>query len=118
MVDPVTINGVPLNSPLIMLGVNANTTFTVPAGYAIRNMYIRNTTANVVTGGVKVGTTNGGVDVLLALPVGASSFQAALSSLLKSSFSATSDTLLYFQTVTLWNSASLVVYVYLEKATQ
>jgi hypothetical protein len=97
----------------------ANGTITVPKGYSIAQIIINNTTANAVTGGVKIGTTNGGVDVLVALAVAGSQLQAVLdAALLKRVFSFSADTTLYVQTVTLWNSASIDIYLVLHRLVQ
>lgn len=84
--------------------VAANATFVLPAGCVLERVYIRNNTANAVTGGVRIGTTDGGVDVVVALAVGANGMvdTASLLSLL-----ASTATTLYIQAVTLWNGASL-----------
>lgn len=86
----------------------ANTTFTVPAGWMVDDILISNSTANAVTGGVKVGTTNGGIDVVIAMTVGANFIgHVPDATILKRIFSTTVDTVLYIQAVTLWNSSSL-----------
>jgi hypothetical protein len=98
------------------LNVVANTTVSIPAGYFIEDVVIQNTTGNAVTGGIKIGTTNGGVDVIVALAVGANSLQTVLdATLLKRIFSMSADQTLYIQTITLWNSASLNMYFMLRK---
>lgn len=92
--------------------LTANTTFTVPADCAIRTIWIVNSTTNAVTGGIRIGTTNGGSDVVTAQAVGASAMvKLADSDLSKSVFSTTEDTTLYIQAVTAWNSASVGIYV-------
>lgn len=96
--------------------ITANTTVVIPAGCAIISAIVENTTANTVTGGVKVGTTNGGTEVIVALAVGASALLAVPdATILKSVFSMSVDTTLYIQTVTLWNSASLNISFVLRK---
>lgn len=82
----------------------ADTTVIIPAGYAIASCSLINTTANAVTGGVKVGTTSGATDVVTALAVGASAL-IANTVLSKSIFSATVDQTLFIQSVVAWNSA-------------
>jgi hypothetical protein len=84
-------------------------TLSLPAGCKIDSIIIRNKTANAVTGGIKVGTTNGGTEVVTAEAVGANAFVSA--TLNASVFSATAATTLYFQDVTAWNSAVLDVVV-------
>jgi hypothetical protein len=98
--------------------VAADTTFNVPAGYAIEAITIRNTTGNAVTGGVKIGTTAGGTDVVAAQAVGANALVTVTdASILKRYFSATLETTLYVEDVTSWNSASLEVAIALRQAT-
>ena len=88
--------------------VVSNTTAEVPAGYAILAMIVENTTANAVTGGVKVGTTAGGTDVVVALTVGASALTfVADAALLKRLFSMSAAQTLHIQAVIAWNSANL-----------
>jgi hypothetical protein len=100
-----------------LTAVTNDTTFTVPAGYMIESIAIRNTTANAVTGGIKIGTTSGGTDVVAAQAVGASALVViADAAILLRYFSATADTTLYLQDVTAWNSASLEVWVSLRPA--
>lgn len=98
-------------SIITALTVTGNTTVSIPAGNIIQDLVIENTTGNAVTGGIKIGTTNGGTDVVLALAVGSNSLQTVLdAALLKRVFSMSGSTTLYVQTVTLWNSASLNLY--------
>lgn len=89
----------------------------VPAGYAIDAIYIRNTTANAVTGGVNFGTTSLASDIALAFAVGANGFVAIpAASILKLVFSATAAQTLFISAVTAFNSASLNVVVRLKRA--
>lgn len=97
-------------------GQTANDTVVVPAGFAIQSMTIRNTTANAVTGGVRVGTTDGGVDVVVALATGANAIIGIPdATILLKYFSATVDTTLYIQAVAAWNSANLDINIVLVK---
>lgn len=50
----------------------ANTSVILPARAIISQIFAVNNTANAVTGGLKFGTTNGGVDIVAALTVAAS----------------------------------------------
>lgn len=92
-------------------GVTANATFSVPAGWAIDNIFFANTTANAVS--VKIGTTSGASDVMV-IDVGANaladSFQSLDWILKKRLFSVDTDQTLYLQS-TAWNSASLNIRV-------
>lgn len=85
----------------------------VPAGAYVHNIVVQNTTANAVTGGIKVGTTAGGVDVVAALTCGANCYTfVADTALLKRLFSATASQQLSIDAVTAWNSASVDVTVF------
>jgi len=85
----------------------------LPAGAYVHNVVVQNTTANAVTGGIKVGTTAGGTDVVAALTCGANCYTfVADASLLKRVFSATASQTLSIDAVTAWNSASVDVTVF------
>lgn len=91
-----------------ILNITANTTTVIPAGYSILQIVVENTTGNAITGGIRIGTTNGGVDVAIAVAVSANSlFVIPDSTLLKLIFSLSSNTTLYVQAVTLWNSSNI-----------
>lgn len=96
--------------------VTANTTASIPAGWAIDSVYAVNTTANAITGGLKIGTTDGGVDVVAAVALGAN-FVGHIpdATLLKRLFSTASAQTLYLQAVTLFNSASLNIRIVIRK---
>lgn len=86
----------------------ANDTVIIPAGYAIQSMTINNTTANAITGGIRIGTTDGGVDVVVALATGANAIIGIPdATILLKYFSTSVDTTLYIQAVVAWNVASL-----------
>lgn len=94
----------------------SNGTLVIPAGHSIRQVDLVETNNAAVTGGIKIGTTNGGIDVVVALPVAGLSIQSILdATLIKRLFSMASTTTLYVQTVTLWNGASITVYVHLNR---
>lgn len=99
-----------------LAAMTANGTVTIPAGHMIQHVVIQNTTGNAITGGIRVGTTNGGTDVVVAVAVGASALFAVLdATILKRVFSLSVDTTLYVQAVVAWNSASLNIYFVLRK---
>lgn len=98
-------------SIITALGVTSNTTVSIPAGNIIQHLLVQNVTANAVTGGIRIGTTDGGVDVIITVAVGANALFCVLdATLLKRAFSMSGATTLYIQTVTLWNSANLNFY--------
>lgn len=88
----------------------ANFTMSLPIGAIIQQIFINETAGNAITGGIKIGTTSGATDVAIAIAVGANSIQIVSSAtILKQVFSTTLTQTLFFQTVTLWNSASVNV---------
>lgn len=95
--------------------LTANSTFTVPAGMTIESIVYENTTANAVTGGVRIGTTNGGAEVVVAQAIGANAVgQITDANILLRFFSSTAQQILYIQAVTAWNSASVKFYIKLK----
>jgi len=91
---------------------NANVTVTLPPGAFVIGIVFFNTTANAVTGGIKVGTTSGAVDVVAAQAVGANALVYITdATLLKRIFSTSATQQLFIQAVTSWNSAVVNCYV-------
>lgn len=86
------------------LAITANATVPLPAGFAVKRIYARNTTANAVTGGLRIGTTNGGSEILGATALAGNTIVEAAPA--ASGLSASAQTL-YVQAVTAWNSASV-----------
>ena len=87
--------------------VAANTSVVIPAGWAIDNIFIENTTANAVQ--IKIGTTSGAQDVALidvAPNALMDTFQSLDWILFKRLFSTSSDQTIFIQSLA-WNSASL-----------
>lgn len=83
-------------------------TFVVPAGHMLVGIHFVNNTAAAVTGGVKVGTTVGGADVVTAQAVAASATGSAVdSAILKALFSKTVYTTIYFDAVTNWSTTNV-----------
>jgi hypothetical protein len=81
---------------------------TLPSNAIIRDIFIQNTTANAITGGLKFGSTAGATDIVLALAVGANALTfVADAALLKRYFSATVAQTIFFDAVSLWNSANV-----------
>jgi hypothetical protein len=89
-------------------GQTANDTLVIPAGYSILGISVVNTTANAVTGGIRIGTTDGGTDVVVALATAANAVIGVPdATILKKLFSTSVDTTLFIQAVVAWNSASV-----------
>jgi hypothetical protein len=106
----------PYATKTIQATLAANGTVTVPKNHAITGIYINNTTGNAITGGLRIGTTDGGVDVVVALTIGANLLGFIPdATLLKRIFSTSADTTLYLQAVVAWNSASINVAIQLAK---
>lgn len=82
-------------------------TIVIPANCYVEKVIVKNNTANAVTGGLKFGTTLGGVNVVAALAVGANVFVAA--NPLLSVFSTTATQTIYIDAVTAWNNANVDV---------
>jgi len=97
------------------LAMTGATTLTdiVPKGYQIQSIYFKNNTANAVTGGIKIGTTAGGTDVVAAGTVGANA--EGLFTLASDFFSSSADQTLYVDAVTAWNSASIDIIIKMKK---
>ena len=97
---------------VVLTAITANTTVSIPAAYRITNISMENTTANAVTGGIKIGNTDGGTEVLVAEPVTANEvLEVAAADILIKLHSTSAATTLYIQAVSAWNSASLTIIV-------
>lgn len=99
----------PVNGVARKLALATAGTIVIPKGAAVTRIYIRNNTANAVTGGVKVGTTNGGTDVLAAGAVGASAVVGYPP--LITAVDTSADRTLYIDAVSAFNSAVLDIAV-------
>lgn len=98
------------------LDITENDTIIIPAGYLILGMTIRNTTSNSVTGGLRMGTIDGGSDVMTTLAVPGDYIAGVPDALLlKKFFSVDVDTPIYVQAVAAWNNASLNIKTVLAK---
>lgn len=105
------VNGT--TNDIAVVGATGDSTPTLPAGYGMRWVYIRNNTANAVTGGIRIGTTGGGTDVVTALAVGANAYTGIAPTI--TGFAATATTL-HIEAVTSWNSANLDIIITLDRA--
>ena len=86
----------------------ANGTLLVPMGCSIQSITILNTTANAITGGLRIGTTSGASDVVASIAVPANGIiEVNNADILKKIFSNTANQTLHIQAVTAWNSASI-----------
>jgi|SRR6185312_13913745 len=105
---------VALSMDAVRSAVAANDTTTtavsIPANAVLRAIYINNTTANAVTGGVDIGTTAGGADIIAAQAVAANA-KVVINpgALLVQWFSTSAAQQIFVTAHTAWNSASLNV---------
>jgi hypothetical protein len=83
---------------------------SIPAGAYLQQIIIQNTTANAVTGGVSIGTTANGTDVVAAQACAANCLVFVTdATLLKRVFSTTTATTLHIAPVTSSNTANLTI---------
>jgi hypothetical protein len=86
----------------------------VPANMHIREIIVSNSVAAAVTGGIDIGTTANGADVVSALAVGSSGLVfTADAALLKRVFSTTVATPIHFAAHTAWNSTNCTITIIL-----
>lgn len=89
----------------------ANFTLLLPANQFIQYIIFIETAGNAVTGGIDIGTTNGGTQVASAVTVGANSLvvipETGTGSIVKRGFSTSAATTIYFNAHTSWNNASV-----------
>lgn len=80
----------------------------VPAGFQILSIQWRETAGFAVTGGIKIGTTLGGTEIVTAQAVGANSIGVIKDAVYGKKWlnPATEDTL-YIDAVTAWNGAGI-----------
>ncbi len=101
----------PVYVPTQLKNFEADGTYAVPGGFQIEGIIIENTTANAVTGGIRIGTTAGGTQVVVAQPVGANALLKIMDAdILLKVFSVSAPTSLFVEAVTNWNTASVNFY--------
>ncbi len=96
-------------------GITTDTTLTgvVPAGYRLKSIVVQETAGFAIQGGLKIGTTAGGTDVVNGQTVGINALvDCTLGTRL---FSLTAAQTLYVEDVTAWNSASIDLYLEMER---
>ncbi len=109
MSDLFVSGAVPIDGRVRKLKLAAAGTVSIPAGAIVTRVSIRNKTTNVVTGGIKVGTTLGGVDVLAAGAIGASALVSYIALAVPADPAAAKT--IYIDAVTGWNSAIVDIVV-------
>lgn len=92
----------------VLTGTTAVQMPSLPAGAYIRDIFVDNSTANAVTGGIDIGTTSTGAEVVSALTCAANCLTfVADAALLKRVFSKTAQQALFVFGHTAGNSANL-----------
>jgi len=86
----------------------ANFTMALPADHEIKRIFIKNRTVNAITGGLRVGTSAAGTQIVTAQAV-AASLQYSVAPTIPGILA--TDQILYIETVTAWNSAKVDVVV-------
>jgi hypothetical protein len=104
----------PLFAAVTATGVLTGTTSlqiaTLPASAYIRDIYVQNSTANAVTGGVSIGSSSGAGDISSALVCGASCLTFVTDAgVLKRVFSSTAQQAVFATPVTAGNNANLTI---------
>lgn len=90
--------------------------FSLPANHVIDSIYVKNNTANAVTGGIKFGSTSGATDVVVALTVGASALvQVFDAALLLKFFSTSAPQTIFYDAVVAWNNANVDISVLIDE---
>lgn len=93
---------------IALTGVTSATSITLPANTYIDQIFVKNNTANAVTGGLKFGTSAGAADVVAALVV-AGSVVSPPATLLLTKFAAGQT--ISIDAVAAWNSANVDITV-------
>jgi hypothetical protein len=80
----------------------------LPPNFYIENLIFQNLIASAITGGINVGSTAGGNDIVSALAIGANALLVATDAvILKRAFSTIAPTSLFLSAGASWNGASL-----------
>ena len=109
-----TASATPIRGVARTRGKTAAFTIPVPQGASIRDIHILNNTVNTMTGGIKIGTTAGGVDVLAAGAVNPNALVSYVP--LIGAANPTAVRTIYVDSVGGWNSANIdiaIEWVYL-----
>lgn len=102
----------PKRTARLRVTLSANGTLTLPKGYFMERIWFKNLTANAVTGGIRIGTSAAGTQVVTAQAI-AASVQAVIAPTI-SGYSLAQpqvDATLYIEAVTAWNSAQVDIVV-------
>lgn len=105
-------DGSPIHRRIKVKRATANTSVTLPAYGALRRVYFFNHTANAVTGGIRIGTSAGGTQVVTAQAIAANALVEITPTI---NALAQVDGTLYVEAVTSWNSAQVSVVIMYEE---
>ena len=94
--------------------LTANGQIVLPAGVMLRRIYFRNRTANAVTGGIRIGTSAGGTQIVTAQAIAANAIVSVIPTI--ENYQANAQTL-FVEAVTAWNNAQVDVFVQYEEIT-
>ena len=94
--------------------LTANGQIVLPAGVMLRRIYFRNRTANAVTGGIRIGTSAGGTQIVTAQAIAANAIVSVIPNI--ENYQAAAQTL-FVEAVTAWNGAQVDVFVQYEEIT-
>jgi hypothetical protein len=101
----------------LIQNITGATTLVVPANMYILGIVVESINSNPIIGGIKIGTTIGGNDVVNGFPIlGSTLTHVTDSSISKKIFSKTLETTLYIDAVTLFNNASVNVSLLLRES--
>ena len=95
----------PVHRSIVLKGKTANFSVPMPAGFRLKGIYIRNNTANAVTGGIRIGSVTTGTQHLTAQAVAASGVYYAVPTVIAPIVATAGD--LFIEAVTSWNAANL-----------
>jgi hypothetical protein len=104
------ING---QSQVLTKTLNANGSMVIPAGHTISHgIFCQETANHAITGGIRIGTTGGGTNIMVAQAVGALALvDIRPASILLRYFSMTVDQTIFIEAVTNWNGASINIQI-------
>lgn len=104
------VNSIVFNTGVVASGTTDFVVGNLPAGAFIDNIVYSNAIAAAVTGGVSIGSTANGTDIVVAQAVASSGVGAvAAASILKQAYSLTTATAIHLAAVTSWNGANVTV---------
>jgi hypothetical protein len=94
--------------------LTANGQIVLPAGVMLRRIYFRNRSGPAVTGGIRIGTTAGGTQIVTAQAIAANAIVSALPTI--ENYQVAAQTL-FVEAVTSWAGAQVDVVVQYEEIT-